>query len=86
MHTLSMACRAPKRRLADNDPWVEGYEAREHLTARSANPYHGPDTQALWDDGWMEAESEAAGARLNSSLASPECARSLRRSPCDASR
>jgi ribosome modulation factor len=48
-----------KSRRRDNDPWIEGYEARVALTARSANPYAGPDSRGLWDEGWMEAQGES---------------------------
>jgi ribosome modulation factor len=47
-----------KVRHRDDDPWIEGYEARVALQARSANPYNGPDSHRLWDDGWMEAQEE----------------------------
>lgn len=56
-----------KPRRGDIDPFVEGYEARMALAARSANPYRGPDARGLWDDGWMEAESDAA-ARCRAQL------------------
>jgi ribosome modulation factor len=48
----------PKRRRRDNDPWIEGYDARLALLARSANPYRGADWRRLWDNGWMEAQAD----------------------------
>ncbi|MGA2231943.1 MAG: hypothetical protein ABSH22_13685 [Tepidisphaeraceae bacterium] len=57
--TLNLSLGAgAKVRHRDDDPWIEGYEARVALQARSANPYNGPDSRRLWDDGWMEAQGE----------------------------
>jgi hypothetical protein len=57
--------RRPKKRhlreyVKDSDPWIEGYEARQMRLSRSANPYSSIDSHRLWDDGWMEAQSQGA--------------------------
>ena len=54
-----LTLRRGKRNRRD-DPWIEGYEAREKFHARTCNPYRGPgDSRKLWDDGWMEAAEKA---------------------------
>jgi hypothetical protein len=43
-------------RVTDDDPWMDGYRARQAGLARSANPYfHGVDHWQLWNDGWLDA-------------------------------
>jgi ribosome modulation factor len=40
------------------DPWLDGYEARQALHSRTANPYCTPELRELWDQGWLDAHQE----------------------------